>query len=861
MKFAEFFVAVHGYPPFPWQEEVSRRLAVGKPLDFVRVPTAAGKSALVDIAIHAALHGGRRRICFVVDRRIVVDEVHQRTRHIMRALGNEPQLAELRATAGEMQVVRLRGGVHGDDDWVLYPERLTVLISTIDQVGSRLLFRGYGVSARMAPMHAGFLGNDLLLIVDEAHLAQPFTETVEALICYRADIRLIVMSATPHKAPQAPIDLTPDDRAHPVLSRRLRASKRAELIVAGSGDRAFAAALLAEAIKLSADSRVVGIVVNRVATARLVFSLLSTMGHAAVLLTGRCRPHDRDALLAEWLPQICVNRQRVAQTPCFVVATQTIEVGANLDFDALITESAPLSSLRQRFGRLDRMGERGTSRAAIVHRPPRGTDSVYGDALAATWNWLLEVAVGGIVDFGVDAIDEQTSRLPPPAEIPRHAPRLLPAHLRLLPQTGTLAPEIYIAPFLHGTARPGNEISVVWRADLGLEDTDRWAETIACRPPLDAEMLELPLATLRRWLAGESDGEVTDLLTHGSGEAVADRRPVIRWRGTEQADVVLPSALRPGDTVVLPAGYGGCDRYGWNPESANTVSDLADICSATRIKEHIVRLIEPTMTWAGTRTGELQRLAGRYLSLLHAAENTFDDTEIDEGAPNEAEHELRACLARIESPVIAALGNNYLLEPYPAGLLLRRNRLEDIAGSLTGGRAIALDAHLAGVADWCCKLAPEHPQAAQLERAARMHDQGKRDQRFQLMLHGDPLRAVLGPPLAKSGLRGRHALADAWRASGLPRGFRHELAALANAAAYTPLERHLIGTHHGYGRPWFATCADPQASGIAPAKLGQGWADQFTALNRSMGPWQLAGLEALLRAADARCSMEEQDDA
>lgn len=153
--FAEFFIAVHGYAPFPWQVRAAERLA-RRELAAVTVPTGLGKSALIDAAIWAAAHGSWRRIAYVVDRRIVVDAVHDRAQRIMQCLNGSTD-ARLRAMAdvlGELQVVRLRGGVHGDDDWVLYPDRLSVVLTTVDQIGSRLLFRGYGVSPRRWPMHA-----------------------------------------------------------------------------------------------------------------------------------------------------------------------------------------------------------------------------------------------------------------------------------------------------------------------------------------------------------------------------------------------------------------------------------------------------------------------------------------------------------------------------------------------------------------------------------------------------------------------------------------------------------------------------------------------------------------------------------
>ena len=92
-----------------------------------------------------------------------------------------------------------------------------------------------------------------------------------------------------------------------------------------------------------------------------------------------------------------------------VVATQTLEVGADLDFDGLVTECASLDALRQRFGRLNRMGRRIESRAFIFVREDQAKlkkgdeeDPVYGTALTKTWDWLNEIKnENSEVDFGI----------------------------------------------------------------------------------------------------------------------------------------------------------------------------------------------------------------------------------------------------------------------------------------------------------------------------------------------------------------------------------------------------------------------------------------------------------------------------
>jgi CRISPR-associated endonuclease/helicase Cas3 len=174
-----------------------------------------------------------------------------------------------------------------------------------------------------------------------------------------------------------------------------------------------------------------------------------------------------------------------------------------------------------------------------------------------------------------------------------------------------------------------------------------------------------------------------------------------------------------------------------------------------------------------------------------------------------------------------------------------------------------------------------------LDRAARLHDLGKADPRFQVMLHGDEVAAAAGAPLAKSGLdpEDPRAFREAWRRSGLPRGFRHEFVSVALVRRHRDellaglsteeqdLVEYLVGAHHGRGRPFAPVVPEHDPEPVALewdgrrlsaspdhrlGRVGSGWADLFWGLVRRHGPWGLAFLEAMLVLADRAASREEE---
>jgi CRISPR-associated endonuclease/helicase Cas3 len=106
-----------------------------------------------------------------VDRRFVVDEAYETSIVIQNSLlnainkpgivGEVAQALLLLADEDRsmpVDVIRLHGGLPHEPIFIHNPLQPTVILSTVDQVGSRLLFRGYGVSEFMRPVHAALVG-------------------------------------------------------------------------------------------------------------------------------------------------------------------------------------------------------------------------------------------------------------------------------------------------------------------------------------------------------------------------------------------------------------------------------------------------------------------------------------------------------------------------------------------------------------------------------------------------------------------------------------------------------------------------------------------------------------------------------
>ena len=163
------------------------------------------------------------------------------------------------------------------------------------------------------------------------------------------------------RLPKSPSRITDKDRADSQLGKRLRASKPAELIETKAREAVLPGEFRRQSLELTIRigvGSVVAVVVNRVKHARQVFeTLLKKVAHPfpeaesqedpgsspeVALLIGRTRDHDREEITIGLLPFARLDLVENSRTaPLIIVATQCIGAGADLDFDAFITEIAP----------------------------------------------------------------------------------------------------------------------------------------------------------------------------------------------------------------------------------------------------------------------------------------------------------------------------------------------------------------------------------------------------------------------------------------------------------------------------------------------------------------------------------------
>lgn len=895
--FDGFFAELNGgHRPFSWQREVLHRVAAeGRWPEQIAAPTGAGKSSVVDLHVFLVAWSrgqGRprvpRRLITVVNRRGLVDNQAARAEHIRDRLraarGGTGVLAEVAAaldglrTSAEDQGPLLLGHLRGQlprlNEALHDPAGCAVISATPEMWGSRLLFRGYGSTRHARPVEAAVLGMDAVMVLDEAHLNRQLLLTarrVAELQARESDLgvpRLQVVDTTATPAGDAAdpvsVDIAALDPGRDAeLRRRLTAAKPIRTVaVAKWTGRPGAPALVAEAVAAvgelleerdrSGAGGTVGCIVNHVATAvKITAGLRKGTSLNVRLLVGRMRPHDV-AELRRAHPGLFTTAGDDAVD--VIVATQTLEVGVDMDLAGLVTELAPGSSLAQRFGRVNRLGRRGAASIRVLAPAPdalpRKVPPPYDrEDLVTAAEW-----VDGLVHRG-DASPAILAELPPPAA----------SRERLLlqrPEWGDAAvwartsderfAEDDLALWLRDSLDADDAMAgLVVRPPLPVDDGSALA-FLRELPPSPEEVFPASLAVLRRHAAevlGEA-GERRD----APGRIIA--RAFLHRDGDTVA-LTEDTRLRPGDVLVLETGRKTtCEGVVVDPGEATEAPAPVPAPEGTRwcIRE--------------ANTGEWAPAGDR--SLLPALRDWAglgpDEATAEHGEPG---------LAVIPGPPAAGPGGApeldwVILRQAAAGPADAEIRQE---WSPTGAPVTLAD-HGRDVGDrardLCAQVGLDAAWATRVTAAGLHHDAGKADPRFQVLLG----RGAGDPMLAKSADTRTWAQAQhARHRSGLPAGWRHELLSAVLVEAMRregapDIDRtvvRLVGTSHGRGRSGAPQCAaellapdpDPGTAAIAGELLDEGVWDELVDLgNRDIGHWAAAYLEALVRAADVQISKE-----
>ena len=895
-RFSAFYVAANGGSrPYPWQCALVERVAATGRWPDIAAPTGAGKTAVVDVHVflvaeHAA--GARiarppRRLILVAPRRVLVDDQYERALRLARLLHEadlhdsegESMLAGVAralrtlalAEVGDGQpavgVWRLRGGVAPETGWRLEPAACQIICSTPQMWGSRMLMRGYLSTRAARNLESGLLAHDAVAVIDEAHLHERLLETARRVAAFdRGPLPLQVagMSATGRRA-DGQVELTEADRRDPGLSMRIGARKRLVTVeIADLGARDATIAALVDTARAAAGAGTVGVFANDVSTAISVSAALRAGGATVELVCGRMRQADLERLRIRRPGLLTIAGDADVD---YLVATQSLEVGVDLDLPALVTVVASPAALAQRAGRLNRTGRHADAVLSVVTQsalseldPERDEDLArvrasgpYTPAeLIAGARWLAELA-GSISPEAVMA-----HGLPP-----RPRP-LLPAirEADLLTLALTSQP-IFAEPdpdlYIEDPGERADEVYVAARKHLDCEPEVVREMLLAC-PPRDYE-----LATLRR-----SSPDLRWLL-----QTCADRVWVLRAQhgAAERNDgldafAVCDPAFQPeaGDTLVVPAGEPVCVAGVVGKPRAGRAEPLDDVLafSPAVAGDAVLRLRSENVCELVERDADLASRAARndLADLLVTLAADSGDGSADAKALHELAHRLRTHRRLADLRLVWCGGADAA-----SGLLVVLDMVgrAPLAWDTEPSAPVSIDSHQAAVGERMRAIlhALGHDLDASwvrsLQRAAELHDEGKRHPKFQARMGSDPDQ----PPLAKPKPGHRADRGDGWRHEQLS-------AVYALASGEDARTVALIATHHGHGRGLFDRraedllagwdgCGDEVAAAARALYGARGCYERLRErVQREHGVLGLAWFEALVRCADMQVSKEER---
>lgn len=876
INFEEAFkILTEAKGPFPWQTELYEKwFAKGAIPNSCNLPTGLGKTSVIAIWLIAFVnHPDKmpRRLVYVVNRRTVVD---QTTTEVERLRSNLEKIPNLPEHVGQLAISTLRGQFADNRKWSADPSRPAVICGTVDMIGSRLLFSGYGIGFKSKPLHAGFLGQDALLVHDEAHLEPAFQQLIveiekEQKRCNEfGQFHVMELSATSRgngteeqeansfeltEAEKNPLDVIPNPPIEPIhhVWQRLTAPKRINFHPAGPEKGTVAKQIAALAARYKDKQNTVLIFVRTLEDVETVEKELAKTKREIVLLTGTMRGKERDELVQKSAFKRFLKGTPPGET-VYLLCTSAGEVGIDISADHMVCDLSPFDSMTQRLGRVNRYGN-GDARIDVVH--PTSFDEK--DKLSPARKKTLELL-------------QQLPQLPECEDEPtvcrRDASPKALGELRERPDLHCKIEEAF-------TPKP----TILTATDI-LFDT--WA-----------------LTTIREKLPGRPSVEP---YLHGISEWQPPETHVA-WR--EEVEIITGSLLeryKPedllGDYPLKPhellrdrsdrvfahlqqiaAEHSDAPVWIVDMRDSIEITTLGKLTDANKRSVNNTTILLPPYVGGLAATGTLDGTAVQ--KKPRAGEEAKTDQTVnvdgnvrhdvaDEWYKDKEAKEKRRCRLWDDNAVPPGMRRVRTIDIDPDAdadepsdgrrfwYWFVRPRSADDDGSRTARIAQELAPHLQAVECEAREIVtrlgmlesnPTEAQAVIL--AAKWHDLGKKRDIWQRSignLNPDVVLAKSGP-----GLKPRDIST-----------YRHEFGSLIDATALSEFQSldgetkklvlHLIAAHHGRARPYFPEdeAFDPERNGQAAASLACETPRRFARLQRKYGRWGLAYLESLVRAAD-----------
>lgn len=810
MDYKTLFVTATKHHPYPYQAEVAQRDRLPA---LLKVPTGAGKTeaAILGWLYRYFYHPEPqvrsttpRRLVYCLPMRTLVEQTAKRVKDWLERLNK----------ANDVCVVILMGG-EPREQWYLYPEKPQIIIGTQDMLLSRALNRGYGNTPFMWPVEYGLLNNDCLWVMDEVQLMANGLPTSTQLAGLRHKLTTfgsthsMWMSATvkpnwldtiDHRAPPSSqvLELEPRDLSNSELAKRHTARKMVSELSVENG-RNYARRLAKFITEKHEPGTLTLAIVNTVERSQEIYKALKNPRWVS-LEAQTVLIHSR--FRAQEREK---QRERLSQnmdakgSGRIVVATQAIEAGVDISARTLITELAPWPSLVQRFGRCNRKGEDEKGDIFWIDTGARIQDTAPYDPDEVEPARQLMTSLEG-KSAGPSDIEEL-------GDVMEDTDHLTVIRKRDVVGLFDTTPDLsgsYLDVSQYVRGMDERDISVFWRhipVEGPGEDEPK---------PAHSEIVNVPRF-------GKS---FFDYLKE-------DGRRMWRWDFLDSRWIrVLPRDIHPGMTLMLDAAQGGYSvQTGWDPSNEKAV----DIVIMDKEEPEEGQSSDPLSTqkrWI-TLLDHTRRVVSEVDKILKELSSLFVDQGIREAVRIAAQyHDAGKAHLAFQEMLRSSLPEGEIAPP--AEVL--------VAKSPGNGRMDASRRHFRHELGSALAI---------LEHVEELEEKGRDLAAYLAASHHGKVRiGIRSLPGVRRGFTDSNPNTDCLL------GYR--LSTLETIPAVELDEGLQIGK---------TTLDLPPLARIGLDENGQpSWLERSLDLLKWLGPFRLAYLEAVLRAADMRASKEEQED-